>query len=339
MEQRVAVAAVSEPRSLRRVQGSTLIVLGLGALLCLPGVLALGNARSLISAVGATGEELIGIPVLVFVGLVILLERIRPAVRRPLLARGQVHDALYLLVYVLIAIPLITVLGIGVSTTIHHVAPNLVLPRFGLSPWIEVPLGLVVTDACNWLAHWCNHQVRSLWRLHAVHHTQEELSILTSFRAHPLVHVSFFLCALPVFVLASNAAVPTLVLSMYICLGALPHANVSWNYGPLGRIIVSPAYHRLHHSLDGPNGVNLGVVLTLWDRLARRAVFPEADKGPVATGLATHHIPLEQHGRSYLGTLVAQLGEPLRVHPPASPASEPALPKTAVANLRLGRAA
>lgn len=42
--------------------------------------------------------------------------------------------------------------------------------------------------------------------------------------------------------------------------------GLRWTYGPAGRVIVSPAYHRLHHSRDS-QGMNLGVVLTVWDVL------------------------------------------------------------------------
>ena len=38
-------------------------------------------------------------------------------------------------------------------------------------------------DGANWLAHYADHRVDALWRFHALHHSQEELSVLTSFRA------------------------------------------------------------------------------------------------------------------------------------------------------------
>jgi Fatty acid hydroxylase superfamily len=90
-----------------------------------------------------------------------------------------------------------------------------------------------------------------------VHHSQEELSILTTFRAHPLVHVSFLFSAIPVLAVESNVATPAAVFTAYACLGALPHANVRWSYGPAGRIFASPAYHRIHHSATGRLDINL----------------------------------------------------------------------------------
>ena len=64
-----------------------------------------------------------------------------------------------------------------------------------LAPLAGVGVTLVAMDACNWLAHYADHRYRLLWRFHAVHHTQEELSVLTTFRTHPLVHTLSFLTA------------------------------------------------------------------------------------------------------------------------------------------------
>jgi len=179
--------------------------------------------------------------------------------------------------------------------------------------WLIVAVAVIAIDAMDWLAHLGNHKLTSLWRLHAVHHSQEELSILTTFRAHPLVHVSFLISAIPILAISSNAATPATVLTIYACLGALPHANVRWTYGKLGRIFISPAYHRIHHSATGRLDINLGTVFAIWDVLSRRAVFPAPDKDTVIeTGLSGRPIPVEQAGpRPRLGrTMLTQLAEP-----------------------------
>jgi sterol desaturase/sphingolipid hydroxylase (fatty acid hydroxylase superfamily) len=153
-----------------------------------------------------------------------------------------------------------------------------------------------------------------MWRLHAVHHSQEELSILTTYRAHPLVHVSFLLSAVPILAVGSNTATPAVVFTVYACLGALPHANVPWTYGPAGRILISPAYHRIHHAATGRLDINLGTIFTIWDTLSHRAVFPAraVDQEAIKTGLAGRPVPVEQSGpRPRLGrTMLSQLAEP-----------------------------
>jgi sterol desaturase/sphingolipid hydroxylase (fatty acid hydroxylase superfamily) len=184
----------------------------------------------------------------------------------------------------------------------------------GVPRWCFIGLAVLGIDAVDWLAHLSNHRITALWRLHAVHHSQEELSILTTYRAHPLVHVSFLLSAIPILAVAANTTTPAVVLTAYACLGALPHANVRWTYGWAGRIFISPAYHRIHHSATGRLDINLGTVFAIWDALSRRAVFPAAtaDQAAIATGLAGRPVPVEQSGRRLrLGrTMARQLAEP-----------------------------
>ena len=120
------------------------------------------------------------------------------------------------------------------------------------------PLTIVAMDGANWLAHYADHRVDALWRFHALHHSQEELSVLTSFRAHPLMHTTGFLLAtIPVVALMPARPIAPVLITIYVCIGTLQHANLRWTFGPAGRVIVSPAYHRRHHATDN-QGVNLG---------------------------------------------------------------------------------
>jgi len=68
------------------------------------------------------------------------------------------------------------------------------------------------------------------------------------------------------------------LITIYICVGTLQHANLRWTFGPLGRVLVSPAYHRLHHAPDIQTA-NLGVVFTIWDVVAGWATFPSRRDG------------------------------------------------------------
>ena len=109
-----------------------------------------------------------------------------------------------------------------------------------------------------------------------------------------------------------------MVLAIYACLGALPHANVRWTYGRACRILVSPAYHRIHHSATGRLDINLGTVFAVWDVLSRRAVFPARGRAVAETGLAGRPVPVEQVGRwpRLIRTMLIQLAEPfIRTEP------------------------
>jgi sterol desaturase/sphingolipid hydroxylase (fatty acid hydroxylase superfamily) len=289
----------------------TIVVTGLAAWLAWHGWEAIGRS-DVVTDIRAGQFELAGPAVLGFVLAVTVIEQIRPAQRRPLLARGHLLDMGYLIVYALAVVPLVVLLGTGFSAELARLAPWLVLPHIAAVPrWCFTALAVVAIDAVDWLAHLGNHRLRPLWRLHAVHHSQEELSILTTFRAHPLVHVSFLISAIPILAIASNAATPAAVLTAYACLGALPHANVRWTYGKAGTIFVSPAYHRIHHAPTGRIDINLGTVFAIWDLLSSRAVFPSAGETGT-TGLAGRPIPDEHAGDRprFVRTFLSQLAEP-----------------------------
>jgi sterol desaturase/sphingolipid hydroxylase (fatty acid hydroxylase superfamily) len=110
--------------------------------------------------------------------------------------------------------------------------------------------------------------------------------------------------------MGDRSVTPALI-TLYVCLGTLPHANVRWSFGPVGKVVVSPAYHRIHHAIGAPDGANLGIVLTFWDVLAKRAVFPTTGGEISATGLAGRPLAVEQSDpRSRIRMLFGQLLEP-----------------------------
>jgi sterol desaturase/sphingolipid hydroxylase (fatty acid hydroxylase superfamily) len=271
-----------------------------------------GRLESVLSA----GRAELAAPLLV--ALVVatgICERIWPAERRPVLARGHVQDACFLALHAIVVIPLMTLLSVGAATLISSHAPWIELRATEHWPgWLLVPLTVVAMDGANWLAHYADHRLDPLWRFHALHHSQEELSVLTSFRAHPLMHTTGFLLAtVPVVALMPARPIAPVLITIYVCIGTLQHANLRWTFGPAGRVLVSPAYHRLHHAPDTQD-VNLGVVLTIWDILAGLARFPARADAVGRTGLDGRPVPVEQgdSAGSALLLLAEQLAEPFQ---------------------------
>jgi sterol desaturase/sphingolipid hydroxylase (fatty acid hydroxylase superfamily) len=276
------------------------------------GLLRQGGLEAVLSA----GRAELAAPLLV--ALVVatgICERIWPAERRPVLARGHVQDAFFLALHAVVVIPLMTLLGVGAAALMSSHAGWIELRSTEHWPgWLLMPLTVVAMDGANWLAHYADHRLGPLWRFHALHHSQEELSVLTSFRAHPLMHTTGFLLAtVPVVALMPTRPMAPMLITIYVCIGTLQHANLRWTFGPVGRVLVSPAYHRLHHAPDTQRG-NLGVVLTIWDILAGYARFPSRSDAVGRTGLDGRPIPVEQDdsaGRSLL-LLGEQLIEPFQ---------------------------
>jgi sterol desaturase/sphingolipid hydroxylase (fatty acid hydroxylase superfamily) len=247
--------------------------------------------------------------------LFLVLERVRPAQLRPLVARGHSHDVLFAVLNVVVVVPLVTALTLSFADVVRRMAPWVVLPKFGVIPhWVPIILILVAMDACNWFVHLANHRVRLLWRFHELHHSQEDMNVLTVFRTHPLIHVSYLLAVVPALVLLANGELPTLLLVIYSGAVAFAHSNTNMSFGPLERVFVSPNYHRIHHRLNGPQDVNLGFTLTIWDQLSHRAVLPTPETAGLDTGLPQRTLRIEQQGPrpQHFLVLAAQLLGPFR---------------------------
>ena len=301
---------------LRRLCPASFALAGVTAVIVWAGIAALLREGRLETVLRAGWAELAA-PVLV--ALVVatgIAERIWPAEPRPVLARGHLQDACYLALHALVVIPLMTLLSVGAAALLGDHAGWIELRVTQHWPgWLLIPLTIVAMDAANWLAHVADHRLGFLWRFHALHHSQEELSVLTSFRAHPLMHTTgFVLATIPVAALMAGRPIAPALITAYVCIGTLQHANLRWTFGPAGRVIVSPAYHRLHHARQD-QGVNLGVVLTIWDILDGCARFPSRTDAVAGTGLDGRPVPVEQDASAPAPLLLAgQLIEPFQAH-------------------------
>jgi sterol desaturase/sphingolipid hydroxylase (fatty acid hydroxylase superfamily) len=252
---------------------------------------------------------------LAIIGVFLVAERVRPAQRRPLIARGHRQDLLFAAFTGTLVVPLVTALTLSFSEMARRSLPWIILPRTATVPrWAATAAIFVAMDGCNWLVHLANHRVRTLWRFHELHHSQEDMSVLTVFRTHPLIHVSYLIALIPGIVLVANGALSTTLLVIYAAILAFAHSNTNLGFGPLDRIFVSPNFHRIHHKLDGPQDVNLGFALTIWDQLFHRAVFPTPDTIRTDTGLPGRPLIIEQTGARphHLSVFAAQLIAPFR---------------------------
>jgi len=257
----------------------------------------------------------VGPVTLAILAVFLVVERLRPAQRRPFFARGYRQDLLYTVLNATLVVPLVVALSLSFAEVARKSMPWIVLPHVGFVPrWSVIAVIFVAMDGCNWFAHWANHRVRMLWRFHELHHSQEDMSVLTVFRTHPLIHVSYLITLIPGIILVANGAVPITLLVVYAAVVAFEHSNTNLSYGPLNRILVSPNYHRIHHRLEGRQDVNLGFALTIWDQLSHRAVFPTKDTIRIDTGLPGRPLVVEQTASRprHFTVMGAQLLAPFR---------------------------
>ena len=147
-------------------------------------------------------------------------------------------------------------------------------------------LYLVLFDALDYWLHRAQHHFGWWWQLHALHHSQRQMTMWSDNRNHlvddMLRDSAFVLVALLVGIAPSQFIV---VVAATQLLESLSHANVRMSFGPvLGRTFVSPRFHRLHHGIGvghesaGPGslgGHNFAVLFPVWDVLFRSARFDD----------------------------------------------------------------
>ena len=138
-----------------------------------------------------------------------------------------------------------------------------------LPEWSRAVIAFLLAELAAYWTHRALHVVPLLWEFHKVHHTATELNVMMTFRFHPMENLVWVLQGMLVFMLmgVGPAWYATFAI-FYTVLGQLQHARLRWTFGPLGAFIISPTFHRLHHSTDPAEfNRNFGARITLWDRL------------------------------------------------------------------------
>jgi sterol desaturase/sphingolipid hydroxylase (fatty acid hydroxylase superfamily) len=312
----VAVRVATRRRSISsRVYVPALSIVAVAVILIAIGASSRWGGTSFASSMTNLRVVLVGPVTVAILALFLVVERLRPAQRRSFFARGYRQDVLYTVLNATLVAPLVVALSLSFAEVATKSLPWIVVPRLGFVPrWFTIALILVAMDACNWTAHLANHRIRVLWRFHELHHSQEDMSVLTVFRTHPLIHVSYLITLIPGIVLVANGSVTTTLLVVYAAIVAFEHSNTNLSFGPLNRIFCSPNYHRIHHRVEGRQDVNLGFALTIWDQLSGRAVFPTKETIRIDTGLPGRPLSVEQSSprARHFSVLLAQLLGPFR---------------------------
>jgi sterol desaturase/sphingolipid hydroxylase (fatty acid hydroxylase superfamily) len=184
---------------------------------------------------------------------------------------------------------LITPLFTGVLTRIATLALVAALaPVVGAGPLAQVPLAaqvvlvLLVADAVGYASHRLRH-TRALWWLHRVHHAPDKLDWLAAARMHPLDDlIDNVLVGAVLLLLGTSRELFAIVGPLLLLHTLYVHMNVTWDHGPLARVLVSPAAHRWHHSRE-ERDVNFAGMFSFIDVLGGTFHLPH-DRRPHSFG-------------------------------------------------------
>ncbi len=151
-------------------------------------------------------------------------------------------------------------------------------------PWVSLLLYLVVFDFVHYWIHRGQHQFEWWWRLHALHHSQRQMTMWTDNRNHlldDLLSDTLIVIVAQLIGVAPGQFVAIVALTQLS--ENFQHANLRMWFGRVGeRLWVSPRFHRLHHAIgighesqgrQTLGGHNFGVLLPWWDMLFGTANF------------------------------------------------------------------
>lgn len=151
-------------------------------------------------------------------------------------------------------------------------------------PVLSALVVFLAADLAMYWYHRLHHDQPSLWAIHALHHSAEEMSPVTAFRHHPLYGIlgGIFIAGfiglaqgVAMVVILGSVDVATLagtnLFAAVLNLGTanLRHSHIWLRYPAWAEhILISPAQHQVHHSVDPRHhNRNYGEVLAVWDWL------------------------------------------------------------------------
>ena len=275
--------------------GGVLVVLSdpsvVGQLVSLTGLPAL--VRSAVKAIGLLG---------VFFVVLWMLERRSGADRGRYLSRNFLHDCVYTLFYQ----------GGFYNVFIYAAVANALQPRLAmfeldLLRFLPAPVDFVlywiILDFLGYWVHRLEHANPVLWSFHSVHHSQERMTFLTTFRNHPVgMLIANLIMLIPVLVLGIPTRVWLILYVMQQAFEAVQHAELDWGYGRLYPIVVSPRFHAFHHGREARyHHRNYGKLLSVWDH-----VFGTATGGVRPSRFGVDGLPMRE-------SLISQLVSPFRM--------------------------
>lgn len=200
--------------------------------------------------------------------LLILLE-----LRDPAFANSWRQDPLRLRRNLSYAAASVTVMALlpWLSGWIHATVPPLVDWR---GAWLlEGICCFLAAELLGWLLHFVKHHNSFLWSFHFQHHREEHFNLWLTAHSHALeVATSATVIAIITGLLGFSNRVIELYLVIYSFAKVYQHSAQGYTLGPLDKVLIGPAYHRLHHEAD--SRCNYGITTPAFDLLFGTASWP-----------------------------------------------------------------
>ena len=182
--------------------------------------------------------------------------------------------------------------------------------------WLSLVIAVVVLDGVIYLQHVMFHAVPALWRLHRMHHADQDFDVTTGARFHPIEILLSMVLKLGAVAALGPPALGVLIFELLL------NATAMFNHGnwrlPLALdrglrlIVVTPDMHRVHHSIvPEETNSNFGFSLPWWDRLfGTYRDQPAAGHDAMTIGIEQFREPADQRlDRMLIQPFLGEVGE------------------------------
>lgn len=139
--------------------------------------------------------------------------------------------------------------------------------------WYWFIYGYIVWEFAHFIYHYFGHKVRLFWCLHSTHHAPESMNLSVSY-AHFFLEAPYadFIRTTVCILLGVNPALLALIMFIDGLWGGFIHVGEHMlkdgRLGRVGRFILTPSHHRVHHARNplymDTNFCNL---LNIWDKV------------------------------------------------------------------------
>ncbi len=138
--------------------------------------------------------------------------------------------------------------------------------------WLSLPLTIILLDLVIYAQHVLFHASPTLWRLHMIHHIDQELDATSGIRFHPVEILLSLILKMGVVLILGAPFLGVVIFEIILNLSAMfNHGNIRLSQNTdrfLRAFIVTPDMHRVHHSvIPKETHSNFGFNLSLWDKI------------------------------------------------------------------------
>ena len=146
--------------------------------------------------------------------------------------------------------------------------------------------GFVAVEFAYYGYHRCSHTIRWMWANHAVHHTPEQMTLLSAVRLGWTHLLSFgWVFYVPLVLAGLDPRMVFALLAFDLHYQFFLHTEAVGRLGVLEWVLNTPAHHRVHHASNAQClDKNYGGVLIIYDRVFGTFARAPADE-PLRYGL------------------------------------------------------